>query len=730
MIYNIKLSGRRIQNSISMKNVFNFLKYVLLLLLVNSFNLINAQELIIPTESDYYKIITIPVPEDILIEAGGVCTLPDGNLAVSTRRGDVYIIENPYMEGGQNPNFRRFASGLHEILGLAYVDGDLICAQRGELTRLKDHDGDGYADEYEAVYVFPISGHYHEYSYGPKIDPNGNFFVTGNVAFGDREWWRGESRVPWRGWTLKIAPDGTMEPFATGMRSPAGIGMIDGEFFYADNQGDWIGSGGIVHVEKGDFTGHPAGLKWADLPGSPVRISDKEIYAVADPRFSPPGEAIKPENIEDEEPLPLFKVAEQVPTVKLPAVWLPHGILGISLAEMIKDETDGGFGPFAGQIFIGDQGQSKLMRVDMEKVEGEYQGVVFPFRENFQSGILRMSWGKDGSMFLGQTNRGWGSLGNKNQGLQRLVWNGKVPFEMKTIKAQPDGFEIEFTQPVDKATAGNPDSYEVTSFTYKYHPVYGSPIVDDQSEWIRGVQVSQDGMRARIVLDETMREKYIYEIKASGVRNYTEGFPLLHNFGFYTLNHTPKGEKLNVPPRPRVAQNAESSAHKGHEMPKLVSPDAQAASVEVMESKGGAAKVNLAGKRINKRPAGWEKVDLSINLGTKPGLKYDRTDMTVKAGSRIKWTFVNKDDMLHNLVIVKPGKATQVGNLAMDLGLKGEKMSYVPNSNAVLYHTGLVQPGTSETIYLYAPDQPGTYEYVCTFPGHATLMRGVLRVVE
>lgn len=682
-----------------------------------------------PSEADYYKIVTLPVPEDILIEAGGVCTLPNGSIAVSTRRGDVYLIDNPYMENGSSPRYRLYASGLHEILGLTYVDGDLVCAQRGELTRLKDTNGDGYADEYEAIYVWPLSGHYHEYSFGPKIDADGNFIVTTNVAFGNREWWRGESRVPWRGWTLKITPDGKMEPWATGMRSPAGIGMIDGEFFYADNQGDWMGSGGIVHVEKGDFTGHPAGLRWTNLPGSPLQLTDEALYKVADPRFSPPGQAIKPENIEDEVPQPLYEVAEEIPEIKLPAVWLPHGILGISLAEMIQDDTEGAFGPFAGQTFIGDQGQAKLMRVDMEKVKGEYQGVVFPFRENFQSGVLRICWGKDGSMFLGQTNRGWGSLGNKNQGLQRLVWTGSVPFEMKTIKAQPDGFEIEFTQPVDKATASNPDNYEVTSFIYKYHPVYGSPIVNDRSEWIRGVEVSKDGKKARIVLDEKMREKYIYEIKAPGVRNYKDGFPLLHNYGYYTLNNTPDGTPLNLPERPKPST---ASMHENHgsmnRSTTIETPDAQAAESEEVNTSN--PKTTLAGKRINKRPATWDKVDVSITLGTKPGLQYDRTDMTVKAGSRIKWTFVNRDDMLHNLVVVKPGSATAIGNQALQLGLNGEKMGYVPKSSKVLYHTGLVQPGSSETIYLYAPDEPGTYEFVCTFPGHAQIMRGVLRVVK
>ncbi|MEM8889373.1 MAG: hypothetical protein AAGD28_15450, partial [Bacteroidota bacterium] len=562
-----------------------------------------------PGEEEYYKIITIPVPEDILIEAGGVCTLPNGSLAVSTRRGDVYIIDNPYMDKGTSPRFRLYASGLHEILGLAYVDGDLVCSQRGELTRLKDNNGDGYADEYEAIYVWPLSGHYHEYSYGPLVDPEGNFIVTSNVAFGDAEWWRGESRVPWRGWTMKISPEGEMQPWATGMRSPAGFGWIDDQLFYADNQGDWIGSGGIVHLEKGDFTGHPAGLRWADMPGSPVKLTDKELYAVADPRFSPPGQAIKPENIEDETPLPLYEVAEKVPGIKLPAVWLPHGILGISLAEMKVDNTGGAFGPFSGQVFIGDQGQAKLMRVDMEKVKGEYQGVVFPFREKFQSGILRIAWGKDGSMFVGQTNRGWGSLGNKNQGLQRLVWTGKVPFEMKTIKSMPDGFEIEFTQAVNKETAGNPDNYEVTSFIYKYHPVYGSPIVNDRSEWIRGVQVSKDGMKARIVLDEKMREKYIYEIKASGVRNYTDSYPLLHSVGYYTLNNTPEGSKLNLPSRPTPTAAdmlKDKSTSSSIESPEMISPDMEGASGRPVIP----GKNTLVGKRINKRPTDWEKIDV------------------------------------------------------------------------------------------------------------------------
>lgn len=500
----------------------------------------------LPKEDDYYKIVTLPTPEDILLEAGGVATLPDGRIAVCTRRGDVWIVENAYMEGGTSPRFKLFASGLHEPLGLSYKDNALYTAQRGELTKLIDTNGDDKADVYETIYAWPLSGHYHEYSYGPKFGPDGSMFVTGNVAFGDEEWWRGESRVPWRGWAMRITPEGKMEPWATGMRSPCGLGMIDGELFYSDNQGDWVGTGGIWHVTKGSFIGHPAGLRWTALPGSPVKLTTEQFTAkIDDRREKKDGRYIKPENIADEtDPTFLYEAKKEFPELRLPAVMLPHGVLGISNSEILKDETSGKFGPFAGQIFIGDQGQSKIMRVVMEKVNGEFQGVAFDFRSEFQSGVLRMSWGHDGSLFTGETNRGWGSAGSTNSGLQRLVWTGNIPMEMKTVRAMPDGFEIEFTLPVDKKTAEDLDSYSGRSFIYKYHPVYGSPTVNEMALNIKGVKVSDDGMKVRLLIDN-LRQYYLHQINVTGIRA-ADGMAVLHPTGYYTLNNIPDGTKLSM----------------------------------------------------------------------------------------------------------------------------------------------------------------------------------------
>jgi azurin len=84
--------------------------------------------------------------------------------------------------------------------------------------------------------------------------------------------------------------------------------------------------------------------------------------------------------------------------------------------------------------------------------------------------------------------------------------------------------------------------------------------------------------------------------------------------------------------------------------------------------------------------------------------------------------------MLHNLLIVKPQTVDKVGTAALNLGLQGETKGYVPDLEEVLYHTWILRPETAEAIYFIAPTKPGSYTYVCTFPGHYTLMQGTLVV--
>ncbi|PWJ58990.1 azurin [Dyadobacter jejuensis] len=636
-------------------------------------------------EDDFYRIITLPIPENIKLEVGGLAAMPDGRLAASTRRGEVWMINNPYLKGDGRPSFKRFASGLHEPLGILYRENDFLVSQRGEVTRLADTDGDGVADVYDSFAKWPLSGNYHQYSYGPVRMPNGEMIVTLNL-----DWiGHGASQSKWRGWLLKLGEDGKLTPWATGLRSPSGFGSIQGDIFYTENQGDWVGSGRMTHLEKGDFAGNPAGLRWSSEPNSPVKLKAEDIPDTGEP---------------------LYDVAQRVPGLKAPAVWFPHTIVGISTSDFKEDTTEGQFGPFNGQVFVGDQGHSIITRVAMEKVNGVWQGAVFPFKEGFMSGILRMVWGLDGSMFVGQTSRGWAATGKADHGIQRLVWTGKVPFEMHSIKSMPDGLDITYTLPVDPAKAADPSSYQINSFTYKYHHSYGSPIINTSSIPLQGIIVSKDGLHVRLVVaPEDLKKGYIHEIKAEGLLS-NQGMSLLHPKGYYTLNEigqAPFAKESDF----TTKVTASTMDHSQHMAEATTKP------------------AGNQPKRINTQPSNWTKgPDQVITLGTVPGLKFDLSEIQVKAGSKIKLVFNNNDDMLHNVVITKPGKANAVGEAGLNLGLKGSELGYVPDSPEVLFHSFIVEPEKSETIYFVAPTKPGDYQFVCTFPGHYTMMQGKLKV--
>jgi uncharacterized cupredoxin-like copper-binding protein len=300
--------------------------------------------------------------------------------------------------------------------------------------------------------------------------------------------------------------------------------------------------------------------------------------------------------------------------------------------------------------------------------------------------------------------------------LQRLVWTGKTPFEMKTIRATPDGFEIQFTQPVDKQIASDPASYKITGFNYKYHATYGSPVINNAPCPVKGVVVSNDGMKARLVVDG-LRLGYIHEINVPGVKS-AEGKVLLHKVGYYTLNNIPEGEKVNLA---SVAQVTPSHDHSS-----MNHTEATATTT----SEAANAPVTSSSKRVTEMPANWGEPDITINMGTKPGLKFNPEQFQVRAGSKVKVVFSNEDDMLHNFVVVLPGTAIQVGEMAMKLGLEGQQKNYIPETEKILFHTNLLQPNTSEAIYFIAPKKAGDYTYECSVPGHFYSMQGIMKVVE
>ena len=127
------------------------------------------------------------------------------------------------------------------------------------------------------------------------------------------------------------------------------------------------------------------------------------------------------------------------------------------------------------------------------------------------------------------------------------------------------------------------------------------------------------------------------------------------------------------------------------------------------------------------------KIDKVIVLKVlKDVMKYDKQLITAKAGTTIQIVLQNPDFMQHNLVLIKPKTLEKVGAAADKLAQdpNGAKMQYVPKMPEVIKATPLINPGGKYTLTIKLPDMPGDYPYVCTFPGHWRIMKGILRVTK
>jgi hypothetical protein len=479
----------------------------ILLIIAHSGSLLLAQN---PAEETaHYPIVDIPIPGHIVLEVGGIEILPDKRIAVSSRRGDIYVVEGAYTDDPADDKWTPWAVGLHEVLGIAWKDGWLYATQRPEVTRMKDEDGDWRADVFESVSsAWGINGDYHEYAFGSRHDKEGNIWVvlclTGS----------GGASSDFRGWCVRVTPDGRMLPTTSGIRSPGGIGQNHlGDMFYCDNQGLWNGTSSIKPLPVGGFVGNPTGNKYYSLTNA---IGDRPTDPKSGSRMA----------IERD------KISQLVP----PAAMFPHGKLSNSPTGIACDTT-GKFGPFSNQLFVGEQTMSTVLRVALEKVNGVYQGAAFPFRGKFGSGNVAVRLGPDGSMFVGGTDRGWGARGGKRFALERCHFNGTIPFEILEMKAQADGFEVIFTQPVDPKSAADIASYRMDAYTYVYQSGYGSPVVDKSNPSIKSATVSGDRKSVRLKVDGLVKG-HIHELNLPGLKN-TGGKSLLHPIGYYTLNEIP-----------------------------------------------------------------------------------------------------------------------------------------------------------------------------------------------
>ena len=452
-----------------------------------------------------YSVQPYPTPPGIVCEVTGLDYSEDGNLYICTRRGDVWA--------QKNGDWTRFAHGLHEPMGLLAGSGFVVVTQRPEITKLVDEDGDGTADCYETISdQFAMEANFHQYNYGLVKGSvpgtlHGILSCSGlSKPDGSPVSANGFSPIPYRMWSYLITPSGEFRPWSSGLRTANGIGKSpEGELFAADNQGDWVATSMLHHLEEGDFHGHPEALRW-----------DKDFLYPEDPGSAP---------------INLLKKKR-----KPPAVHFPHGELANSPGSPVWDTTDGKFGPFIGQIFIGDIVHPRIMRVALEKVNGQYQGACFSFyhKEGLRAGICRLTFSPSGELIIGRAGEGNWARGKPGSGLQKIAYSGTTPFEIHRIELQNDGFLFHFTQPLNTDLKLDRKNFNVKSYHYPYGPNYGYPKTDIQKIVPTRVKQSLDESTIRVMIPN-LEERKIYQFNLPQIQD-VDGRTLRNPVAYYTLN--------------------------------------------------------------------------------------------------------------------------------------------------------------------------------------------------
>jgi len=400
------------------------------------------------------------------VRFGGMDFFADGKrAALCTHDGDIWIV-NGIDEDLDKLEWRRFASGQYETLGLVIVDDVIYTSGRDQITRYHDLNRDGEADYYENFNnrVMSTRG-FHEFLFDLQTDKKGNFYFAkanpvnaGGGGFGNDKKTAGNGTVcSHSGCVFKVSKDGRkFDIIATGFRAPNGIGVsADGLVTTSDNEGTWVPTTPLNWIAKrGQFCGVSNHLVSAELAGQWVP--------------------------------PLCWMAKSYDNSGGGQIWV----------------TSDKWGPYKGELLHESYGQSSLFLVLKESIGGSYmQGGVMKFPLRFTSSIMRAKFHKqDGQLYVCGLSE-WQSNAAKITGFDRVRYTGKPVYSVRGLKVVKDGVELTFTQPLDRAVATDAQNVSGKRWNYARTENYGSPelSVDDPKKRgrdnlnITATKLSRDG---------------------------------------------------------------------------------------------------------------------------------------------------------------------------------------------------------------------------------------------
>ncbi|HWY87784.1 MAG TPA: DUF6797 domain-containing protein, partial [Gemmataceae bacterium] len=356
--------------------------------------------------------------------------LPDGSALLCTMQGDVWRVSGLDTKL-DHVRWRRFASGLHQALGLVVADGKIYVLGRDQITCLHDKNGDGEADFYECfnnAYITSPSGH--DYICGLERDPAGNFYTASSKQG-----------------LLRVSPDGKkVDVLATGFRNPDGLGLYpDGALTVPCSEGEWTPASMICLIQPG---------KAPPPIGRIGKLSPDEKGGQVTPYFGYGG----PKNGEPP---------------ALPLVYLPRGVDNSSGAQAyIAGDR---WGPLRGRMIHFSYGTCSHFLLLRDEVDGQAQGAVVPLPGEFLSGAHRGRFHPaDGQLYVTGMG-GWGTYGVDDGCFHRVRYTGERVQLPGAFHVHQNGILVSFTEPVDRAIASQPRNHFAQAWNYRYSAAYGSP---------------------------------------------------------------------------------------------------------------------------------------------------------------------------------------------------------------------------------------------------------------
>ena len=392
-------------------------------------------------ERDAYALDTITIPQktpwNTWFRTSAIDFFSDGRMAVATYGGDVWIVSG-VDDTLQALQWKRFAGGLYEPMGLRIVDDVIYVTCKDRITRLHDTNGDQAADFYENFSAdTDVSVNFHAFNFDLQSDAAGNFYYAkaGHGA---------DFALP--GAIIQVSPDGRQQSiYCTGFRSPNGMGILpDGRLTVSDNQGQWMPASKINILRRGGFYG------WVPTYGYPGKwVPDGGQLDLTT--------VVAPESFDQ------------------PVVWMPQEFDNSSGGQVWAD--DARFGPLSGHLLHTSFGKGWMSYLLLQEFADVQQAAIVKLPFDFQTGIMRARVHPIDGQIYATGLQGWnggGRAGLRDNGIQRLRYTGKPGWMITQASTVDDELRLRFSQPVDPASAVQESSYTLQAWDYRWQASYGS----------------------------------------------------------------------------------------------------------------------------------------------------------------------------------------------------------------------------------------------------------------